>query len=227
MTEKTPILEMKDVAKAYASPEGIVTNVLSRINITLTSGSSTAIVGPSGSGKSTLLNIAGTLDKPDSGSVTIDGADILSLRDAALADLRAQKIGLVFQAHHLLPQCTALENVLIPSLATGTKADARERARNILEQVGLADRLSYRPGQLSGGECQRVAVARALINRPSILLADEPTGSLDGSTSESLCQLLLSLNSKENTTLLVVTHSSTVAEMMDNQLTLRDGTLNA
>jgi lipoprotein-releasing system ATP-binding protein len=225
MTDTLPILEMKNVTKSYRSPEGIVGKVLADLTLTLEAGSSTAIVGPSGSGKSTLLNIAGTLDKPDSGAVIVDTLDVLSLPDSGLADLRARKIGFVFQAHHLLPQCTALENVMIPSLATEANTDADQRARVLLDQVGLSNRLSYRPGQLSGGECQRIAVARALMNKPKILLADEPTGSLDDSSSKTLAQLLLDLNRNERTTLLIVTHSTEIASLMDRQLTLQDGTL--
>jgi ABC-type lipoprotein export system ATPase subunit len=202
--------------------------VLAGISLTLRAGESLAIVGPSGSGKSTLLNIMGTLDRPTSGRVLLDGQDLAALGDEALAAIRNRRIGFVFQLHHLLPQCTALENVLVPTLAGAATAPAGEmqdRAQQLLERVGLGERLAYRPGQLSGGERQRVAVARALINRPALLLADEPTGSLDRAASEHLASLLAELNREQGVTLVVVTHSTALAAKMARGLELRDGSL--
>ena len=189
---------------------------------------SVAIIGPSGSGKSTLLNIIGTLDHPTAGRVWLAGQDLSLLDDAQLGTLRNRQIGFIFQAHHLLPQCTVLENVLVPTLADpGSRVGegALERAENLLKRVGLGQRLHHRPGQLSGGECQRVAVVRALINQPKLLLADEPTGALDRASAQALGQLLVELNREENVTLMVVTHAIEFARQMRRVLELRDGQL--
>jgi lipoprotein-releasing system ATP-binding protein len=202
--------------------------VLRDVNFQLTAGEAIAIVGPSGSGKSTLLNIIGTLDRPDRGSVRLDDRDLTTLSERELAAVRARKIGFVFQLHHLLPQCTVLENVLVPTLAGGPERRAEapeERARRLLERVGLSGRLSHRPGQLSGGERQRAAVVRALINEPKLLLADEPTGSLDRAAAENLSQLLVELNREEGVSLIVVTHALPLAAQMSRVLALEDGTL--
>jgi ABC-type lipoprotein export system ATPase subunit len=191
-------------------------------------GESIAIVGPSGSGKSTLLNIIGALDRPSSGTVKIDGKDLSVLNDVELSEIRNKDIGFIFQLHHLLPQCTVLENVLIPTMpaAHAEKAEnIEQRAQGLLRRVNLVDHLHFFPGQLSGGEQQRVAVVRALINNPKLLLADEPTGSLDKKSSEKLGELLVELNKEEGVALLVVTHSPEIAKLMDRVYTLSNGKL--
>ena len=191
-------------------------------------GESLAIVGPSGSGKSTLLQIIGTLDRPTSGSVSLNGQDLSVLDDQQLAAIRNRQIGFVFQSHYLLPQCTVLENVLVPTLATDEAAardGASERAERLLKRVGLGERLSHRPGELSGGERQRVAVVRALINQPPLLLADEPTGSLDQTSARELGQLLLELNREEGVSLIIVTHARELAQRMGRVLELKQGRL--
>ncbi len=221
-----PLLELTDVAKTYEDPGGgPPTTVLRGVSLRVEAGESLAVVGPSGSGKSTLLNIIGALDRPTSGTVVLDGHDLATLDDPELAKVRNRLIGFVFQLHHLLPQCTVLENVLVPTLAGGGEPEAEERARALLERVGLADRLHYFPGQLSGGERQRVAVVRALINSPRLLLADEPTGSLDRASAENLAELLAELNREEGVTLVMVTHAVHLAERMGRVLELRDGAL--
>lgn len=223
------LLKLTDVSKRYESSGSTDTvTVLKAITLEIGRGESAAIVGPSGSGKSTLLNIIGTLDHPTSGTVTLDGQDLTRLDDIQLAKVRNQQIGFVFQSHHLLPQCTLLENVLVPTLASKDRANrdgATERAKKLLEKVGLSGRLSHRPGQLSGGERQRVAVVRALINQPKLLLADEPTGALDRSSAQGLGDLLVQLNKDEGVTLIVVTHALDLAKRMGRVLELRDGRL--
>jgi lipoprotein-releasing system ATP-binding protein len=202
--------------------------VLKDIDFSLSKGQSVAITGPSGSGKSTLLNIMGGLDLPSSGTVDIAGKTLGQFSEEALAHYRNQTIGFVFQLHHLLPQCTALENVLIPTLApdqTSTALEARQRAESLLERVGLKDRMTHRPGQLSGGERQRVAVVRALINKPGLLLADEPTGALDQQNTEELTQLLIELNNENAGAMVVVTHSLAVAKQMNEHFELCTGVL--
>jgi ABC-type lipoprotein export system ATPase subunit len=186
------------------------------------------VVGPSGSGKSTLLNLMGGLDRPSAGTVRLAGRDLAAQTDAERAALRNREIGFVFQLHHLLPQCTVLENVLVPTIPAGAPAgpaDAVAHARALLERTGLSDRADYRPGMLSGGERQRVAVVRALINRPRILLADEPTGSLDQAAAERLVELLIELNREGDVCLVLVTHATDLARRMDRVFALRDGTL--
>jgi ABC-type lipoprotein export system ATPase subunit len=219
------ILELSGVTKSYTSPEGAQTVVLRGVDLAVGKGESLAIAGPSGCGKSTLLNIIGTLDRPTSGRVTLDGRDVASLGEAPLAELRSQVVGFVFQLHHLLPQCSILENVLVPTLVARGQDGAAARARALLDRVGLGQRLSHRPGQLSGGECQRAAVVRALINRPKLLLADEPTGSLDRGSAESLATLLAELNREEGVALIYVTHSPELAAKAGKVLELRDGRL--
>jgi ABC-type lipoprotein export system ATPase subunit len=187
-----------------------------------------AVVGPSGSGKSTLLNIIGTLDQPNQGQVLLSGEDVSHLDEATLAAVRNRRIGFVFQAHHLLPHCTVLENVLVPTLPIKDAAERRAaepRALKLLDRVGLAGRLAHRPGQLSGGERQRVAVVRALINEPMLLLADEPTGALDRSAAQHLGQLLVELNREQGVTLILVTHALELAARMEKMFELRDGRL--
>jgi ABC-type lipoprotein export system ATPase subunit len=204
--------------------------VLDQVSLEVALGESLAIVGPSGSGKSTLLQIIGTLDRPTSGSVALDGRDLNGLDDEQIAAVRNRQIGFVFQSHYLLPQCTVWENVLVPTLACSDVAlreRAGERAERLLKRVGLGERKAHRPGELSGGERQRVAVVRALINQPQLLLADEPTGSLDHASAQQLGQLLLELNREEGVTLIVVTHARDLAQRMGRVLELRDGALAA
>ncbi len=224
------MIELVDVTKTYGEPGGTgAVSVLKGITLKIEPGRSVVIVGPSGCGKSTLLNIIGGLDHPTGGRVLLDGKDLAELDDEELARIRNRQIGFVFQLHHLLPQCTALENVLIPTLATpdnSSQREVRERAKALLARVGLGDRMSYRPGELSGGQRQRVAVARALINRPKLLLADEPTGSLDETTSQSIAELLAELNREEGVTLVVVTHARELASRIGHVLELSGGTLN-
>lgn len=229
MMSDTTILKLINVAKSYAFPGGEEAHyVLKDVTLQVMGGESLAIVGPSGSGKSTLLNIIGTLDRPTDGRVLLENRDLSQFNDKEVAKIRNRDIGFVFQLHHLLPQCTVLENVLVPTLVNVKRAARKEiavRAQRLLERVGLADRLSHRPGQLSGGERQRVAVVRALINHPKLLLADEPTGSLDRAAADNLTRLLIELNREENATLIVVTHSLDLAARMARLLELRDGLL--
>ena len=227
MSNETPLLQLENISREFPSAEnGEPLRVLRGLSLEIGPGESIAIVGPSGCGKSTLLNIIGTLDQPTTGKVTLDSQDLNTLDGNALAMLRNREIGFIFQSHHLLPQCTVMENVLVPTLAHGqaTAAD-EERGRRLLERVDLGDRLAHRPGQLSGGERQRVAVVRALINQPKLLLADEPTGALDQATADKLSQLLVELNREENVTLITVTHSGNLANRMARTLELLDGQL--
>ena len=216
------MLRLIGVSKSYEQVQ-----VLRDVNLDVRRGESLAIVGPSGSGKSTLLNIIGTLDRPTAGQVFLDGQDLSQLDDVNLAGVRNRQIGFVFQAHHLLPHCNVLENVLVPTLVNDRqdKHEAEERGRKLLERVGLGHRLTHRPGQLSGGERQRVAVVRALINQPKLLLADEPTGSLDRASATELGQLLVELNREQNLTLIVVTHALDLAQRMGRQFEIRQGEL--
>jgi ABC-type lipoprotein export system ATPase subunit len=222
-----PLLKLVKVCKRYPSPDRTEPlTVLDDISLEMGVGESLAVVGPSGSGKSTLLQIIGTLDQPSSGEVFLEGRDLARLDAVQLAAVRNRQIGFVFQAHFLLPQCTVLENVLVPTLAgedAALRAGAPSRAERLLKRVGLGDRLGHRPGQLSGGERQRVAVVRALINQPQLLLADEPTGALDHASAIQLGQLLLELNREETVTLIVVTHSRELADLMGRRMELRDG----
>ncbi|MGA2866705.1 MAG: ABC transporter ATP-binding protein [Verrucomicrobiota bacterium] len=229
MASPEPLLKLVNVTRRYEAPEssGPLT-VLDGISLEVGRGESLAIVGPSGSGKSTLLHIMGTLDRPTSGQVMLEGEDLGRLDQVRLAAVRNRQIGFVFQAHYLLPQCTVLENVLVPSLAcrdAPVRAGAGARAERLLQRVGLSERLSHRPGQLSGGERQRVAVVRALINQPPLLLADEPTGALDQASARQLGQLLRELNREEGVTLIVVTHAPELAARMGRVLELKNGRL--
>jgi len=236
------VLALSGVHKSFPSPDGRgELRVLNGIDLTLGPGESMAIVGPSGSGKSTLLSLMGGLDTPTRGSVFLDGRDLGGLTDRERARVRSRRIGFVFQLHHLLPQCSVWENVLVPTLAVGrvsrawprhpgepearSEADPAERALRLLERMGLGGRLGHRPAELSGGECLRAAVARALINRPAVLLADEPTGSLDEEAAGQLAELLVSVNREEGTTLVVVTHSPALAGLMERRCRLHGGVL--
>lgn len=229
MTGATDLLELVAVTKRYdGSTEGVFHEVLRGVSFSVAEGESVAIAGPSGSGKSTLLHLIGTLDSPRSGRILFEGRDLTEMSESELASFRNEEIGFVFQAHHLLPQCNVLENVLVPTLARRSREnreDADARAKRLLERVGLSGRLDHRPGQLSGGECQRVAVVRSLINEPRLLLADEPTGSLDRLMAEELGQLLVELNREEKVTLVVVTHSESLASKMGRTLRLGEGRL--
>jgi len=229
--EAGPLLQLQNVSKRFDSPEsGEHLEVLRSITLEIARGSSVAIVGPSGSGKSTLLNIIGTLERPTAGTVLLSGRDLSGLDDKEVAAVRNQKIGFVFQSHYLLPQCSVLENVLVPTIPNKTgvkKAGVVDRARALLQRVGLGERMNHRPGQLSGGERQRVAVVRALINGPELLLADEPTGALDAAAASELSRLLLDLNQADGVTLIVVTHSLDLARQMGRVHELRRGELQA
>jgi lipoprotein-releasing system ATP-binding protein len=223
------MLEVIDVTKSFNTP-GLAQSkpVLRGVSLNLDRGQSLVITGPSGSGKSTLLNIIGALDNPTGGRVVFDGRDLSGLSDTELARVRNRDIGFVFQLHHLLPQCTVLENVLVPSLAGEDKKNHKEiqtRALKLLERVGLADFMQYRPGELSGGQRQRAAVVRALINRPGLLLADEPTGSLDSESADNIARLLAELNKSEQVAMIVVTHSQHLAEIFGHVMELHDGRL--
>ena len=231
MTTAATLLKLEKVTKHYVAAAGAEpVTVLREVDLAIAAGESLAILGPSGSGKSTLLNLLGTLDQPTSGRVWLDGVDLSTLREEELAAVRNRQMGFIFQSHHLLPQCSVLENVLVPTLADAgrkTRVGADERAHKLLQRVGLEARLHHRPGQLSGGERQRVAVVRALINHPKLLLADEPTGALDRASAQSLGQLLAGLNREEGVTLVVVTHAADLARQMQRALELRDGALVA
>ena len=216
------LLNIDNLSKTFQLPDKKV-NVLSNINLTVAEGELVAIVGASGSGKSTLLGIAAGLDKPSSGSITLCGDDLNTLDEDALAKLRNEKLGFVFQAFQLLPTLTALENVLLPLELLGIKAGDAERAKALLEGVGLAERLDHYPIQMSGGEQQRVALARAFINQPKVLFADEPTGNLDAETSEKIVEQMFALNDEYNTTLILVTHDQELAERCDRIINLKAG----
>jgi lipoprotein-releasing system ATP-binding protein len=220
------MLEISRVAKQDPSPRGPLT-VLSGVSLALKRGDAAAIMGPSGAGKSTLLYIAGGLEPPTAGAVTLDGANPYQLAEKELAAFRNRMIGFIFQDHCLLPQCSVLENVLIPTLVDhdAGRDDAPRRARELLEQVGLADRLDHRPAELSGGEKQRVALARALIRRPHLLLCDEPTGNLDEASAEMVADLLMELHARQQTMLIVVTHSATLAARFPLRYELRHANL--
>ena len=221
-TNATTVLTVTDLHKTYSSgPTGI--EVLRGINFTIRSGESLALMGPSGSGKSTLLHLIGTLDKPTSGAITIDGRAPHELPEPELAVFRNRRVGFVFQDHHLLPQYSVLENVVLPSLAVKGAVDAAPRARQLLERVGLASRILHRPAELSGGERQRAAVARALVNNPDLLLCDEPTGNLDAVSAAAVAGLLLDLHKSENTILIVATHSPELASRLARCMRLAEG----
>jgi lipoprotein-releasing system ATP-binding protein len=220
----TATLQTESLSKTFTTRTGQLV-ILRDVSLSLSAGDSAAIMGPSGSGKSTLLNILGTLETPTTGRVLIDGVDPFAASTDQLAHFRNRNIGFVFQEHHLLPQCSVLENVLLPTLADKNNPCGDERARSLLERVGLTDRIDHRPAELSGGERQRVAIARALINQPSLLLADEPTGNLDRATAETVADLLLEIHREERTILIVVTHSQTLASRFPVRWELADAAL--
>jgi lipoprotein-releasing system ATP-binding protein len=201
-------------------------HILNEVTFELSLGESLAVMGPSGSGKSTLLHILGTLEPPSRGEVRMEGNDPFELDDAGLAAFRNGTIGFVFQEHHLLPQCSALENVLLPTIVAEAKSDHEKRARELLENVGLSDRIEHRPAELSGGERQRVAIARALINEPKLLLCDEPTGNLDRVNAEAVGKLFLDICEQHNTAMVVVTHSTALAATFPKRMELLDGELH-
>lgn len=220
------MLDVAAVSKHYPGPSGPLV-VLSGIDFRLDSGESLAIVGPSGSGKSTLLQILGALDPPSAGTVRFDGVDPYALDDRRLAAFRNQQVGFVFQDHHLLPQCSVLENVLIPTLvAEGAAGEFRRRALELVDQVGLGHRIHHRPGELSGGEKQRVAIARALVCRPQLVLCDEPTGNLDHEATAAAGDLLLELHRSRRTILVVVTHNLDLAQRFAATYRLADARLH-
>jgi lipoprotein-releasing system ATP-binding protein len=222
------MLEARGVSKSYPTPRGPLP-ILKDVSLALDQGEAISIVGPSGTGKSTLLYILGALEPPTSGTVTLSGRDPFTLSDKDLSAFRNKEVGFVFQDHCLLPQCTVLENVLIPEMVAPPDATAQTRARQLLDQVGLSQRLEHRPGELSGGEKQRVAIARALIRSPKLLLCDEPTGNLDRKSAAQVADLLLEINRTLNTILIVVTHSAELAarfpksfELIEGQLAVRN-----
>lgn len=215
------MIEVKNIVKRYGNLE-----VLKGVNVSIGSGEIVSIVGPSGAGKTTLLQIIGTLDKPNQGSVLYDGTDVLKLKDRNLAHFRNRNIGFVFQFHQLLPEFTMLENVAMPALIGGTgRTQAYARAKELLGYLGLNDRLEHKPSQLSGGERQRVAVARALVNKPAVILADEPSGSLDSQNKQELHKLFFTLRDEMNQTFVIVTHDESLAGNSDRILHMRDGVI--
>jgi lipoprotein-releasing system ATP-binding protein len=218
-------LVVENLCKEYSTPAEPL-KILSGVSFSLRRGQNLAILGPSGSGKSTLLSIIGTLEPPSSGRVLLAGEDPTKLDEPELAEFRRENVGFVFQEHHLLPQCTVLENVLVPFLADGAATpDDQRRAIDLLERVGLGQRLTHRPAELSGGERQRVAIARALVREPTLLLADEPTGNLDHKTAETIAKLLLELQAERNAILVVVTHSESLAAHLQRRMELASGRL--
>lgn len=215
------MLKAERLTKEYPTAAGPL-RILENIDLTLAPGEAAAIMGPSGSGKSTLLYMLGALDRPTSGTVTLDGTELGSLDEARQAAFRNRNVGFVFQDHALLPQCTVLENVLVPTLVADGAAKHTERARSLLESVGLTSRLDHKPAQLSGGERQRVAIARALILKPAVVLCDEPTGNLDRQSAGTVADLLLKLHREQQSILVAVTHSAEFAERFGGRFELRD-----
>jgi putative ABC transport system ATP-binding protein len=221
--DKSPIVEVSNVRKSYMLGKMEVP-VLSNISLRIEKGEFLAIVGPSGSGKSTLMNLIGCLDRPTEGQVLIKGRDLDGMSDEELARLRGLEIGFVFQTFNLVPRLTAFENVLLPTFANSRSTDPQKRAKELLSIMGLKDRMRHRPGELSGGQSQRVSIARALINDPSILLADEPTGNLDSKTGFEILNIFMDLN-KDGRTVVIVTHDPEIAKFADRVILVKDGTI--
>lgn len=225
-TLTTPILVVESLSKAYPTAGGGSLSVLDQLELSVHKGEFLAITGESGCGKSTLLHVLGALDRPDTGRVLVDGKEVFNQDDDDLSAFRNRRIGFVFQFHHLLPEFTAEENVMMPALVGGKRPEeARKRARALLDQVGLSDRSEHRPGELSGGEKQRVAIIRALMNEPDIVLADEPTGNLDENTADTLHRELIRLSRELGQTFVVVTHNREFAEMAGREMILEHGRL--
>ncbi len=221
------ILELRNLGRSFKQGGGVL-DVLTGVDFTLNPGELVALVAPSGTGKSTLLHLAGLLDTPTQGEIVVGGKAAVALSDAARTALRRQKIGFVYQYHHLLPEFSALENIVLPQMIAGqSRKKAEARATHLLEQVGLAKRADHRPGQLSGGEQQRVAIARALANHPAMLIADEPTGNLDPHTADGVFEILRQLTRSEHLAVLVATHNLELAQRMDRIVTLQEGKLGA
>lgn len=218
------LLEAKNLSKSYETPGGVLP-ILNGVTLSLDTGDAISIVGPSGSGKSTLLYILGALEPPTTGEVTLDGCDPFSLSDKDVSAFRNKEVGFVFQDHCLLPQCTVLENVLIPTMVGADDREAEQRAKQLLDQVGLSQRLDHRPSELSGGEKQRVSIARAMIRGPKLLLCDEPTGQLDSDTGGRILDLITALHERLHFALVIATHDPDVAARSDRVLTLEDGRL--
>lgn len=220
------VIEVRDVSKVIENPPNRV-EILRNVSFTVPRGQFAAIMGASGSGKSTLLGLMAALDSVSSGKILLDGVDITNMKEDQLAKLRGRKIGFVFQSYQLIPTLTALENVLLPAELSGYAGDLQQRAKELLERVGLSQRAHHYPVQLSGGEQQRVALARAFITEPPILMADEPTGNLDSANGQHVLDLLLALNREQQTTMILVTHDRKLAEYADRVITLRDGSVLA
>ena len=223
------LIKLNNITKSYGSKaEGNFRKVLDDLSLEIQEGESVAILGPSGSGKTTLLNIIGTMDHPDSGEYSFQNKNMADATEKELDRFRNTQIGFVFQFHHLLPQCTLIENILIPTLpfAKKERTEKQNRAEELLQQVGILERKDQKPGHLSGGECQRAAVVRALINNPKLLLADEPTGALDGENVTKLADLLLEINKNDGITLVIVTHSLELASKMEKIYEIKDGKLH-
>ena len=221
MTEKKVLIEVSELRKSYPVTKESALEFLKGINLNIYHQEIAAIVGKSGAGKSTLLHILGTLDRPDSGNVMFEEENIFKKREKQISEFRSRKIGFIFQFHHLLPEFTAIENVLIPSMISGMPD--RKKAEQILEEVGLKDRINHKPSELSGGEAQRVAIARALINSPKLVLADEPTGNLDSENADSVIDLIFSLREKYKQTFVIVTHNEEFANKCDRIINIHDG----